>query len=95
LLSASADRSIDGYKTISESLAAAVETDGGSMLREILQDVKEALERKNKNVDVTISSIGMEPNKFTAGGAPSVTADVLRGLAGEPLGDDPKYGSVT
>lgn len=94
LLSASADRSTDGYKTISETLAAAAKMDGGSMLREILQDVKEVSERKNKNVDVTITSIGMEPGKFTAGGAPSVTADVLRGLAGDPLGDDPKYGSA-
>jgi len=93
LLSVSADRSTDGYKTISETLAAVAKTDGGSMLREILQDVKEVSERKNKNVDVTITSIGMAPNKFTAGGAPSVTADVLRGLAGDPLGDDPKYGS--
>ena len=37
----------------------------------------------------------MTPTKFTAGGAPSVTADVLRGLAGDPTLDDPKYGAVS
>ena len=28
------------------------------------------------------------------GGAPSVTADVLRKLAGDPFGDEPKYGTA-
>ena len=65
------------------------------MLREILEDVKEQSQKKLKNVDVTVTSIGMTPNKFTAGGAPSVTADVLREFAGDPLGDDPKYGTVS
>lgn len=50
--------------------------------------------KEPKFVDVTIPSLGMKPEKFTAGGAPSVTADVLRGLAGDPFEDPPKYGSV-
>ena len=36
----------------------------------------------------------MEPEKYTIGGAPSVTAAVLKKLAGDPLGDDPKYGTA-
>jgi DNA polymerase-1 len=36
----------------------------------------------------------MKPTKFTAGGAPSCTADVLRGLAGDPFADPPNYGSA-
>ena len=36
----------------------------------------------------------MEPKTYTAGGAPSVTAAVLKKLAGDPLGDDPKYGTA-
>jgi hypothetical protein len=47
-----------------------------------------------KYVDVTISSIGMTPEKFTVGGAPSVTADVLRKLAGDPFDDPPRFGMV-
>jgi hypothetical protein len=47
-----------------------------------------------KHVNVIITSLGLEPEKFTVGGAPSVTADVLRKLAGDPSADPPKYGTV-
>ncbi len=93
LFSATADRSTDGYRSISEALEAAAQSDSGS-LKGILDDLKEKSNAEPKYVDVTIKSIGMVPEKFTAGGAPSVTADVLRGLAGDPFGDTPKYGKV-
>lgn len=93
LFSATADRTSDGYLTISRALEAAAKSDGGA-LREILHDLKEKSTAEPKNVDITVRSIGMKPEKFTAGGAPSVTADVLRGLAGDPFADPPKYGKV-
>jgi len=93
LLSATADRSTDGYRTISEALEATAQSDGGA-LKEILDDLKSKSLEEPKFVEVTITSIGMKPTKSTAGGAPSVTADVLRGLAGNPFDDEPKYGSA-
>ena len=36
----------------------------------------------------------LKPTKHTAGGAPSVTADVLRDLAGDPFAEPPKRGKV-
>lgn len=63
-------------------------------LREYLKDKKSA-DKTRKFVNVTIKSLELEPEKYTAGGAPSVTADVLRKLAGEPFADPPKYGSVS
>ena len=93
LFSATADRSSDGYLTISKALEAAAKSNGGA-LKEILDDLKEKSNAEPKNVDITIRSIGMTPEKATAGGAPSVTADVLRGLAGDPFADPPKYGKV-
>jgi SAP domain len=47
-----------------------------------------------KFITLKISSIGLNPEKFTVGGAPSVTADVIRKLAGDPFADPPKYGTV-
>ena len=84
----------NGYKTVGEALAAALETDGTGVLADILSDVREKLAVGPKNVDLTIASIGMTPEKFTDKGGASVTADVLRKLAGEPFGDEPKYGTV-
>ena len=94
LFSATADRSSDGYLSISKALEAAAKSDGGA-LKEILDDLKEKSNAEPKNVEITVRSIGMTPEKFTAGGAPSVTADVLRGLAGDPFADPPKYGKVS
>jgi SAP domain len=48
-----------------------------------------------KFVNVKITSLGLEPEKYTVGGAPSVTADVIRKLAGDPFADPPKYGTVS
>lgn len=64
-------------------------------LQDYLQEKQSASDRQSKFVDITIRSLGLEPEKFTAGGAPSVTSDVLRKLAGDPFADPPKYGSVS
>eukprot|EP00559_Dactyliosolen_fragilissimus_P004872 CAMPEP_0184867672 /NCGR_PEP_ID=MMETSP0580-20130426/27461_1 /TAXON_ID=1118495 /ORGANISM="Dactyliosolen fragilissimus" /LENGTH=1087 /DNA_ID=CAMNT_0027368095 /DNA_START=373 /DNA_END=3636 /DNA_ORIENTATION=+ len=92
LLSASTDKSTDGYRRISEALERAAKEDGA--LKEILAEIDAKSKAKPKYVDVTVTSIGMKPEKFTAGGAPSVTADVLRKLAGDPFANPPKYGSA-
>lgn len=81
-----------GYRTIGEALEAAAQN-GGAM-GDILAEIKAKAAEKPKSVDVTIKSLGMKPEKETNGGAASVTADVLRGLAGDPFEDPPKYGSV-
>ena len=72
--------------------------DGYIALSELLE--KFAKERASdasvsKFVTVKISSLGLIPEKFTVGGAPSVTADVIRSLAGDPFSDPPKYGTVS
>lgn len=85
----------DGYRRISEAMAAHASTDENGVLTKILEEVGEQVNAVSKNVDVTISSIGIEPKKFTASGAPSCTADVLRDLAGDPFSDPPKYGRVS
>ena len=90
LLSASHPKDKSTYDTISEALKAAVETD--EALKKILDNVQEKSRAKPKFVEVKISSIKMEPLKYTNGGAPSVTADVIRQLAGDPFGNEPKYG---
>lgn len=92
MISESTPKDNDGFKSISEALeSAALDS---SVLKEILDNVKSKAQEEPKWVDVTVTSIGMKPDKFTQGGAPSVTADVLRNLAGDPLADDPKYGKV-
>eukprot|EP00550_Attheya_septentrionalis_P009313 CAMPEP_0198296976 /NCGR_PEP_ID=MMETSP1449-20131203/34802_1 /TAXON_ID=420275 /ORGANISM="Attheya septentrionalis, Strain CCMP2084" /LENGTH=1036 /DNA_ID=CAMNT_0043997751 /DNA_START=341 /DNA_END=3451 /DNA_ORIENTATION=+ len=93
LIAAQSPQDSDGYKSISEALEAAANKDGGD-LKEILSEIKEKSQAKPKYIDVTITSIGLKPEKYTVGGAPSVTADVLRALAGDPFGDDPKYGTA-
>lgn len=82
-----------GYRTIGEALEA-VAKNGGAM-EEILAQLKAKSDQKPKTVDVTIKSLGMKPDKQTAGGAASVTADVLRSLAGDPFENPPRYGSVS
>jgi len=93
LLSATSEGSTDGYRSITQALEEAAASDGGT-LQEILSDLKAKSQLESKWVDVTVTSIGMKPTKFTAGGAPSCTADVLRGLAGDPFADPPNYGSA-
>ena len=82
------------YRTISELLEEAVDTGENDALKTILAGIREKNAAEPKYVDVTIKSLGMEPDKFTVGGAPSATADVLRKLAGDPFADPPKYGKA-
>jgi hypothetical protein len=66
----------------------------GSAARPLDDPRLEALRLKFANVsgrqgnkryrNLTIRSLGMKPTKFTAGGLPCVTMDVLRELAGKP-----------
>ena len=81
-----------GHRTIIEALEEAARE--GGVTEEILLSIKEKSMAKSKFVDVTVRSLGMDAIKHTAGGAPSVTADVLRKLAGDPFEDPPRYGSV-
>ena len=82
------------YRTISELLEEAVVSGENDALKTILAGIRAKNEEEPKYVDVTIKSLGMVPEKFTVGGAPSATADVLRKLAGDPFADPPKYGSA-
>ena len=84
----------EGYIALSDALEAASKQDG-STLAEILTQVKQKTTAEPKYIDLKITSIGLEPLKYTAGGAPSVTADVLRSLAGDPFADPPQYGKVS
>ena len=94
LLSANVPRDKDAYLRVSEALAVALKKGGSEKLAEIMESVRAKENSESKYIDIVVKSIGMTPEKFTAGGAPSVTADVLRKLAGDPLGDEPKYGKV-
>ena len=82
------------YRSISELLEEAVVSGENDALKTILAGIRAKNEEEPKYVDVTIKSLGMVPDKFTASGAPSATADVLRKLAGDPFADPPKYGSA-
>lgn len=93
LLSSNNDISADGYKRVTAALEAAAASDGG-VLKDIMDNLKAKSQEEPKFVDVTVTSLGMTPSKYTAGGAPSVTADVLRALAGDPFVDPPKYGTA-
>jgi DNA polymerase-1 len=80
------------YTSITEALEAAAKR--GGITEEILAEIEEKSNMESKFFDVSVTSLGMIPGKFTAGGAPSVTADVLKGLAGDPYEDPPRYGSA-
>lgn len=84
----------DACITLSDALEAAAKVDG-SELSEILAEVRAKATAEPKHVDVTIRSLGLNPIKYTTGGAPSVTAAVLRDLAGDPLAEKPRYGLVS
>lgn len=95
LLSSEAPQTRDGYVAISEALEEAAKKEGGA-LSEYLNEFKLKSKEVPKYVDVKISSIGnLQPEIFTANGAPSVTANVLRKLAGDPFADPPNYGTVS
>ncbi|CAB9529669.1 polymerase I B, chloroplastic/mitochondrial [Seminavis robusta] len=83
----------EDYVALSDALEAATKVEG-SKLSEFIADVRQKAQADPKHIDVTVTSIGLEPIKFTAGGSPSVTADVLRTLAGDPFADPPKYGTA-
>ena len=94
MIQTSSPKGREDFIALSDLLEQASKEEG-STLADILAEVKEKAEAVPKNVDVTIRSIGLNPIKYTAGGAPSVTADVLKTLAGDPFADPPKYGTVS
>ncbi len=75
--------------------ATALEASGSEAAREILESIRDKSMEDPKFMEVKITSIGMSPEKYTVGGAPSCTSDVLKKLAGDPFRDPPKYGSVS
>lgn len=81
------------YVALSRVLEEAASRD--ITLSGYLAELQEKANVVPKYVDVTIESIGLKPEKFTAGGMPCVTADVLRTLAGDPFADPPRYGTVS
>lgn len=84
------------FTSINDLVARALESkaaEGGSVA-EVMQEMKQKSEQIPKFVELRIPSLGLAPTKATAGGAPSVTADVLRKLAGDPYSDPPRYGEV-
>ena len=83
------------YRQISQTLEEAIVRGGNDALKDILAAMKAKNEEEPKYVDVKITSLGMTPEKFTESGAPSVTADVLKKLAGDPFANPPKYGKVS
>jgi hypothetical protein len=94
LLTASAPEDRDGYVALSEALEHAAKNEGGA-IAEYLNELKQKSTEVPKYIALTLTSLGFEPEKFTAGGAPSVTADALRKLAGDPFADPPRYGTVS
>jgi SAP domain len=82
----------DGYVAVSRIMEEAAKQ--GSAFAEFMAATKSQTTVVRKFVDVTIKSLGLTPEKYTVGGAPSVTTDVLRSLAGDPYADPPKYGKV-
>ena len=78
---------------LSDILERAARKEGGA-LADFLQESKEQSLKIPKFVDVTVRGLGLKPEKLTAGGSPSVTAAVLRTLAGDPFADPPKYGTA-
>jgi hypothetical protein len=94
LLTAASPDDRDGYIALSEALEHAAKNEGGA-ITEYLNELKQKSKEVPKYIALTVTSLNLEPEKFTKGGAPSVTADVLRKLAGDPFGDRPTYGTVS
>jgi SAP domain/LETM1-like protein len=85
-----------GFTSVNDLVTRALESkaaEGGSVA-DVMQEMKQKSEQIPKFVELRIPSLGLAPTKATAGGAPSVTADVLRKLAGDPYSDPPRYGEV-
>lgn len=90
--SASTPNSKNAYEIIGNSLQKKAENN--EILQEILNKIGAKKAAGSKFIDVTITSIGMKPEKYTVGGAPSVTSDVIKTLAGDPFRDKPKWGTA-
>lgn len=84
---------LDDYVAVSRMLEQAAMTQGGAMAQ-FLAEKKEKAGQVPKYIDVTIRSLGLTPDKFTASGAPSATSDVIARLAGDPFSDPPKFGTA-
>ena len=56
--------------------------------------VEEGRPRAKKQRDLWIPGLGLEPVEYTAGGWPAASAAVLRGVAGDPTADPPRYGTA-
>lgn len=66
-----------------------------SSIAQILEELDAKEKKVPKFMELVVESLQLDPEKYTTGGAPSVTADVLRKLAGDPTADPPIYGSVS
>jgi hypothetical protein len=84
----------DSCIIVCNQMELAAKKNGGVLL-EYLNEVKANMNKIPKYIDVTVQSLGLKPDVYTAGGAPSVTANVLAQLAGKPFADPPIYGSVS
>ena len=81
------------YVALSKALEMAAKDVGGK-IAEYLSELDGKSTLRPKFIDLTVSSIGLKPVKYTKIGAPSATSDVLRTLAGDPFADPPKYGTA-
>jgi DNA polymerase I-like protein with 3'-5' exonuclease and polymerase domains len=63
-------------------------------LDEIRDGFRMKQDKTSKFIDIKITGLGITPPKLTANGAPSVTADVIHELAGDPFREVPKFGTA-
>ncbi|GAX09828.1 DNA polymerase I [Fistulifera solaris] len=93
ILEASTGLDADGMPEIAKVMEDLARKDGGA-LAEALEELRLKSSTPPKNIDITIKGLGLKIEKYTAGNSPSVTADVIGKLAGDPFADPPKYGSA-
>lgn len=82
----------DGYSALMAVFDEAAKLDDGSPLSEYVKSKTTKKDPKYVQVEITSLDVGLEPSVYTAGGAPSVTAPVLKKLAGDPASG--KYGDA-
>jgi hypothetical protein len=82
-----------GYEGLCDILYAMERKNGA--LAELIEAQNKKATKVPKNVELKITSIGLQPETFSAGGAASTTAAVLQKLAGDPYADPPRYGTVS
>ena len=92
LLAANTPNDNNMFETIRHALQSLAENN--PELQMTLDKICAKKDSIPKYTDVIITSLGMKPEKFTAGGAPSVTSDVIKTLAGDPFQEKPKYGTA-